>query len=188
MYILECSELGQTCYNFRQLLVIIKFLLKIIQWTVPLGLIIYGSIDFYKAVINTKDEDGVKHRNTFFKRLAYAAVIFIVPFLVRLLMSLIDMAFGSSAGDTESWLTCWNAVDNENDSLFDGCVDPFAREADPNSSGGDIDPDTMGTCQYEVIVYGRTGQKKTVSVCLSKQDCDNINGDFTENQLCSSSD
>ena len=93
------------------LLPVVRMLRKVIwyiQILVPIGLLLYGSIDLGKAVI-ASDEKEVKAAQTrLIKRVIYAAVVFLVPMLVTIIMNIIsDSGVGES--DTASWQNCWKA-------------------------------------------------------------------------------
>ena len=93
------------------LLPIVRILRKVIwyiQILVPIGLLLYGSIDLGKAVI-ASDEKEVKAAQTrLIKRVVYAAVVFLVPMLVTLVMNLVAGS-GAADSDTTSWQNCWRA-------------------------------------------------------------------------------
>lgn len=60
----------------------------IIEIVVPLLLIIFGSIDFVKAVIAQKDDEIKKGQQTFIKRIITGIIIFFVFSIVKLLISI----------------------------------------------------------------------------------------------------
>ena len=97
------------------LLPVVRMLRKVIwyiQILVPIGLLLYGSIDLGKAVI-ASDEKEVKAAQTrLIKRVIYAVVVFLVPMLVTLVMNIVA---GSGAGDsdTATWQNCWKASNSQ---------------------------------------------------------------------------
>lgn len=97
------------CYGLSGLLNVIKFLLKIVQWVVPVILILLGTIDLVKAVIAGKDDDIKKHQQTLIKRIIAAVIVFLVPIIVSILMGWI--------GNTE-WRTCWNNAQGDFSNVF----------------------------------------------------------------------
>lgn len=110
MFTLACSA----PYNsLLPLLKVVYFLLKIVQWIVPVILIVLGTIDLVKAVIAGKDDDIKKHQQTLIKRIIAAVIIFLVPMIVSVLMGWI--------GNT-SWKACWKAAKNTTsiNNLFTG--------------------------------------------------------------------
>lgn len=102
MFILDCYELSG-------LLNIIKFLLKIVQWVVPVILILLGTIDLVKAVIAGKDDDIKKHQQTLIKRIIAAVIVFLVPVIVSILMGWIG---------NDDWKKCWNSAQGDIKEVF----------------------------------------------------------------------
>ena len=130
MQILACQDTIQMCYNAKPILVIVKEIIKIIQWTVPLLLIFLGTLDMFKAIIKASDEKIVQEaKNNFIRRLVYGVVIFLVPFLVRLVLGLAERNIVTNGEDfsTTSWLSCWNNVDKKGSSYFQGCNDIYKK-------------------------------------------------------------
>ena len=64
-------------------------LVSIIMIGVPLLLIIFGMLDLGKAVMAQKDDEIKKGQQTFVKRLAAAAIVFFVVFIVKMVIGLI---------------------------------------------------------------------------------------------------
>ena len=67
----------------------IHIIYLIIQILVPIILVIFGSIDFVKSVIASKDDEINKGRQIFIKRLIYGVIVFFVFSIVKLLISLV---------------------------------------------------------------------------------------------------
>ncbi len=169
MLIGECFDLNQTCYNLKQFLVIIKFILKVLYWVVPLIIIVLGTIDLLKVVTSSGINDSKETTTatkTFFKRICFGLAIFIVPFVVELIFDLFQMALGNAAEDSSSWLTCWKEVDKRNTHFFDGCVDIYADDSD-SSSELETRANERAVCQYEEngVMYHRS---MTISECNQK--------------------
>lgn len=97
MFILE--EAGCAYSELLPVLQIIKFILKVIQYVVPVILILMGTIDLIKAVTQGKEDDIKKGQKTLISRAIAAVIVFLVPLLVTVIMGLI----GSS-----DWKTCWD--------------------------------------------------------------------------------
>lgn len=104
MYLLDgvCDELGDV-------LTIVKFILNVIQWVVPVILIILGSIDLVKAVIASKEDDIKKGQQTLIKRLIAAVIVFLVPLIVSVIMGMIGQ---------DDWKECWKLQDGDISDLF----------------------------------------------------------------------
>lgn len=99
---------GSDCGGLLPLVrVIRKGLFPLVQIIIPIGLIIYGTIDLGKAVIASDEKEVKAAQSRLLKRFIYAALIFFVVTLVSALMSII--ATGGE-GDTNSWSDCWRAA------------------------------------------------------------------------------
>lgn len=114
MFILETAQSAdvvKACQGLTSIVLIVKFLLTIIQWIVPIILIVLGTIDLVKAVIAGKEEDIKKNQTALIKRVIAAVVVFLVPMIVTILMGWIG---------NDDWKTCWNNTTTPNSlkSLF----------------------------------------------------------------------
>lgn len=107
----ECS-LGTEAV---QVIAIVRLIMNVICIAVPIVMIVLGSIDLFKAVTSSKDEEIKKKQQTLIKRIIAGVLVFLVPTIVSLLMNLIG-----AGGD---WATCWNeASEADFSSLFSGEV------------------------------------------------------------------
>lgn len=102
MFVLDCEGLGAVVS-------VVKFILKIIQWVVPIILIVLGTIDLVKAVVAGKDDDIKKHQQTLIKRIIAAVIVFLIPMLVSILMGWIG---------NDDWKDCWKSRSDSINSLF----------------------------------------------------------------------
>ena len=83
----------------------------IIQFAIPIALIIFGMIDLGKAVVAGKEDEQKKAQQTLIKRFIYAVLIFFIITLVGFVMGIVgDTANTGTADDTNSWSTCWEKV------------------------------------------------------------------------------
>ncbi len=106
MFILECSG---TYEGLLPLLSIVRFVLKMVQWIVPVILIVLGTIDLVKAVIAGKDEEVKKNQQALIKRIISAVVVFLIPLIVSVIMGW----FGNS-----DWKGCWAEANETIGGLF----------------------------------------------------------------------
>ncbi len=93
-----------TCPHGEELLVILSFVHKIItliQIFVPIGLIIWGSIDLGKAVIAGEEKEIKTHQKTLLKRALAGVLIFFI-------VAIVTFATGLVGG--EDWKACWDAA------------------------------------------------------------------------------
>ena len=103
------SILAITCDQLAPILKVLGYLLGIFKIAIPIVLIALVIIDFTKAVIASDDKKMGEAKNTAFKRIIYALVIFLVPTIVSLLFKTLDSSFDNSelTNGTE-WISCFN--------------------------------------------------------------------------------
>lgn len=104
------ADTMDACTNVGILKVIyfIKLLLNIAFIAVPIGLIVFGIIDFSKSVASGDEKDSKKNLNLFIKRLIYGALVFCVPWIVSVVMHLL----GDLTKDV-NWTDCYNNANKE---------------------------------------------------------------------------
>ncbi len=90
--------------DMANIIAIVGFVLKIIQWAVPIILILLGTIDLVKAVIAGKEDDIKKNQKVLVKRLIAAIIVFLIPLLVTTITGLIG---------ADDWKTCWKTHHND---------------------------------------------------------------------------
>lgn len=104
-FLVDCSDLNP-------IVQLLKAVIKIIQWGIPIVLIIFIIIDLAKAAIASKEDEMKKAQDLAIKRAIYALVIFLVPWLVGVVFGLLgdvdDDAVGVDAGDKGTIMQCWN--------------------------------------------------------------------------------
>ena len=106
-----------TCTTeMNTLIKIVKWVLSLLQWLIPVALIIFGTIDMLKAVSDSsgKDDAQKKARKTFINRLIYALVAFLIPFFIKLAFGVIG-DFVDDDKDTDitkvrngNFFECWD--------------------------------------------------------------------------------
>ena len=93
-----------SCNDIQFILNMVAYLFKIIQWIIPIFLIILITIDVAKIIINTEDKNKNETMSKIGKRLIYAIILFLVQFLIKLIFSSIS---GSVDTYDESWFNCF---------------------------------------------------------------------------------
>ncbi|MBQ8192823.1 MAG: hypothetical protein IJZ46_01980 [Bacilli bacterium] len=84
----ENNTIAEACINPEILKVIyfIKLLLNIVKIAIPIGLIIMGMVDFSKSVVANDDKIQKTNLMIFLKRIMYAVLVFVIPWIVEVLM------------------------------------------------------------------------------------------------------
>lgn len=87
----------------------VHLIILVIQIVIPVLLVVFGSIDFLKAIIAQKDDEIKKGQQTFIKRLIAGIIVFFIIAIVRLVI-------GFVAGDDDKQKTnildCFNCFMN----------------------------------------------------------------------------
>lgn len=108
---IAANDTMQMCCNMRPFLNILRYVIVIIQFSVPLLLIILGTVDMFKAMTKDDEKENKKVIDTFVKRLIYGVMIFLVPFLVRLVFRVLNDNILNNQKEeinSMSWLSCFN--------------------------------------------------------------------------------
>ena len=95
------------CEQLGDVIRIIKAFIQLIQFVIPIGLVIFGVIDLGKAVISSKEDEMKSAQKLLIKRVIYAIAVFLVVTLVSLVMGIVSNNV-RDAGGKESWIKCWN--------------------------------------------------------------------------------
>mgnify|MGYP002802591800 CR=1 FL=1 len=85
-------------------------LFPILQWGIPIILIVLGTLDLGKAVIASDEKQVKEAQGKLVKRLIYAVLVFFVVFIVNFIFSMIGNIAGDQATDMNDWRNCWNSV------------------------------------------------------------------------------
>ena len=94
-FLSECSDLSS-------IIKYIKTILTIFQIVVPIIFIIWGTIDMLKGIISGDEKKIKETRTMLIKRLIYALLVFLVPWMVNLLITIL--------GGSSDWLNCWKSI------------------------------------------------------------------------------
>ena len=92
-----------SCGSLKDIIGIAGFALKAIQYIAPVLLILWGSIDLVKSIIQGKEEDIKKSQKILIKRIISAVILFLLPMLVSTLLGLIG---------SKKWKSCWDQYKN----------------------------------------------------------------------------
>ena len=113
-------ETGVDCALFQnplpfKLVYVVHLIILLLQFGVPVLLIIFGMLDLGKAVIASKEDEIKKGQQMFIKRLIAAVIVFFVITVVQLVVNL--------ATDNDN---------GENKNIWD-CVDVFIKGVNCNN-------------------------------------------------------
>ena len=94
------------CGDLAPVIRLVKSFVKLIQFGIPIMLILFGMIDLGKAVISSKEDEMKKAQGTLLRRFIYAVAVFLVVTLVMFVMNMVSDSQAKGA-DTSSWKNCW---------------------------------------------------------------------------------
>ena len=89
--------------NLKFILQIVKAAVRIICIAAPFALIIFGSLDFFKAIIAGDEKEMKAKRKPFIGRLVAAIIVILMP-------TIIDVIIKTLAGNNNSFANCWKAT------------------------------------------------------------------------------
>ena len=101
MFILVGCNINGT--DFTDFMKVFKLVITVIQYAVPVALILWGSIDLFKSITTGKDDEIKKKQTLLFKKVLSAVIVFLLPWLVFTIMGLLGggvKAFGNCYKDT----------------------------------------------------------------------------------------
>ena len=100
MLFLECPDGLDTIVKFIK-----NGVMPLIQFAVPIVIIILGSIDLFKAVIASKEDEIKNAQKLLIKRVIYGVAIFFVFSIVSLVFS--TLAKNGDGQYSNTWIECW---------------------------------------------------------------------------------
>ncbi len=100
--LLANESIGTFCSKTAGLLQYVGYALTIFKIAIPLIIIIFGMMDFGKAVVSEKDEDVKKQAVKLLRRAIAGIIIFFIPTLVIWIFETVN----DYASEEESFNTC----------------------------------------------------------------------------------
>lgn len=95
-------DLGDATDGVLVILYYVRLAIRILQIAVPIGLILFGTIDMAKAVIAGDEKKMKEAQKPFVKRIVSAVIVFLIPFIVNVVV-------GFVTSNTE-YKGCWAAA------------------------------------------------------------------------------
>lgn len=74
---------------------VFRLVITIVQYAVPVALILWGSIDLFKSITTGKEEEIKKKQTLLFKKVLSAVIVFLLPWLIFTIMDLLGVNFGT---------------------------------------------------------------------------------------------
>ncbi len=96
------------CDTLMPVIRLIKFgVIPLLQIVIIVALIILLILDFGKAVMAGKEDEIKSAQKLAIKRVIYAVIVFLVPWLVNVAFGLLDNSTGEAANESQSALSCY---------------------------------------------------------------------------------
>ena len=99
------------CSGLMPVIIILRSVVSVIQFGIPILLIVFGMLDLGKAVIAGKEEEMKKYQGMLIKRFVYAVCVFFVVTIVIYVMDVVDDS-GAIDEVNSSWYDCWMGSNN----------------------------------------------------------------------------
>lgn len=99
----KACDIGEGRDAILTMIYYVKLVLRILQIAVPIGLILFGTIDMAKAVIAGDEKKMKEAQKPFIKRIVSAIIVFLIPYIVSVVVGLV-----TSNGDYKG---CWDAAE-----------------------------------------------------------------------------
>ena len=128
----------------------VKSIFTLIQWAIPAVLIILGTIDMFKAMTSGDEKKTKEAQKTFVRRLIYAVVAFLIPFIIGLVFTFVGNVLEGADGVDDAdnalkdFLSCWDGKYSSNNEAYGVCEYPNGdlinnvSESDCKSAGGEF--------------------------------------------------
>ena len=99
----KACDIGEGRDAILTMIYYVKLVLRILQIAVPIGLILFGTLDMAKAVIAGDEKKMKEAQKPFIKRIVSAVIVFLIPYIVSVVVGLV-----TSNGDYKG---CWDAAE-----------------------------------------------------------------------------
>ena len=96
-------------YSFLSVIVLIKYLMQLIQIALPILLIFFIVFDLIKALITNDSNLMTKTISVIGKRIFYTVLLFVVPTIISLVISILD----NTTNSNNTFLSCYNNASME---------------------------------------------------------------------------
>ena len=96
--------------DLQMILNVVISILEILNFLVPIVLIILCTIDIFKIIVSKKEDEIKKLRKGVIMKIVYAILIYLIPYLVPFIFRLVDNILPMEYD--ESWYQWWKYVKN----------------------------------------------------------------------------
>ena len=125
----------------------VKTIFTLIQWAIPLVLIVMGTLDMFKAMASGDEKKTKEAKDKFIRRLIYAVVAFLIPFIISLVFRFVGNMFNDNEASNTfaDFMKCWDGNYGSSNERTGYCTYPAGNIAKVSEkvckdAGGSFDP------------------------------------------------
>ena len=98
---------ADACGGLLPLVTVIYKILTMFWIIIPIGLIVFGTIDLGKAVIASDEKEVKAAQKRLISRFIYAALVFFIPIIVSAIMTIVAESTTTVNDGESNWESCW---------------------------------------------------------------------------------
>ena len=123
MYLFQILAINP-CEDLGVLVGAVRTIFTLIQWLIPLTLIVLCTIDMFKAMTSGDEKKTKEAKDTSIRRLIYAFVAFMIPFIVSLAFKFAGNLFNDDSASNmfTQFMDCWDGTYDASGSENGLCV------------------------------------------------------------------
>ena len=87
---------------------VVVTIFNVIKFVIPVILIIFCTIDFFKIIVSKKEDEIKKLQKDIMLKIVYAILVYLIPFLVPFILRVVNDLIPFDYDD--SWKQCWDLV------------------------------------------------------------------------------
>ena len=98
--------LDVSCNDFGFILNILGYVFGVLQWVIPILLIVLITVDVVKSMLASDEKKTKEAISKAGKRFMYAIILFLIPFFIKYLFRTIGSV--GRVSNTTNWISCFN--------------------------------------------------------------------------------
>ena len=98
------------CKDVAFIIRIIKYVITIVRWAIPIILIALVTFDLVKAMTQKSDDEMRKSTSTIVTRVVWAVAIFFVPLIIKWIFGMLGTTTKSGLNGPADWVRCYNSI------------------------------------------------------------------------------
>jgi len=102
--------LAVSCNDVAFVIRIIKLVITIVRWAIPILLIALITFDLVKGMTQKSDDEMRKSTSKIVTRVIWAVAIFFVPLLLKWIFGMFGTTTQSGLNGPGDWVRCYNSI------------------------------------------------------------------------------